>query len=138
MLARLTSHRVLSLVLIWALLLCHGAFGALHQFGGRDLQHPSNHQPAPAFTDSALADHTLAGHDVGHPAGGHGIAGDEPAGSTSYAAVLVILFLLAGYLLHRGIGGPLVPVSFALTDLHPPAFLPRRVRGPTLLQVFRL
>lgn len=138
MLDRLTNQRVLSLVLIWALLLCHGAFGGLHQFGERGLQHPLNHRPAHAPADNTLADHTLAVHPVNHQAGGHGTAGDEPAGSTAYTAVLVILFLLAAYLLQRRIGRPLAPVFFALTDLQPPAFLPRHARGPTLLQVFRL
>jgi hypothetical protein len=129
LLFRPVNRGLLSLFLVGTLLLCHGAFGALHQLEERGLV---QHHPAA---------HALADHAAGHQDGGHGISGDEPAGPTNYAAVLVILLLGAAYLLHRRVEKrPAPPAASALVAVRPPAFLPRRARGPTLplLQMFRL
>jgi hypothetical protein len=55
------NHRVLPRVLIWALLLCHGAFGALHVAAD-----PAFAAAAPAAlsaTEHATAHHTSEHHD---------------------------------------------------------------------------
>ncbi len=128
MLFRPVNRGLLSLFLVGTLLLCHGAFGALHQLEERGLV---QHHPAA---------HALADHAAGHRDGGHGISGDEPAGPTNYAAVLVILLLGTAYLLRRRTGAPPAPPPFALATVRPRTALPLRARGPSppLLQVFRL
>jgi hypothetical protein len=85
---KLLGDRQLSLLLVGTLLLCHGAFGALHlvcyppECVG-DMEHAAEHEAA---------------------AGGVGEAHEHPAGhetSTGYLAVLVVglLVLLLGLLL---------------------------------------
>ena len=134
MLSGPADRRLFSLFLVGTLLLCHGAFGALHQLEEQSLlQRPFEHHPAVhTFGDHALAD------PASHRDGGHGISRDAPAGSANYTAVLVILLLGAGCLLLCRTSlapPPLAPASVRLR-----AFLPPRARGPSppLLQVFRL
>lgn len=135
MLDRLTSHRVLPQVLIWALLLCHGAFGALHEVAG------------PVVADTAPAALSAGKHDTAHHVSGHhGGAGHEEDqanhASAEYFAVLLGTFLggLALWTLLRNLprrdGTSSATWRSRVTS--PAVFsLPR---GPTLplLQVFRL
>jgi hypothetical protein len=127
----LTSRSIVALTLIWALLLCHGAFGALHEFGEQGLPHPPDH---------ALADYALAGHAGGHQTEGPGTTGGEASVSSAYAAVLVILMLGAAALLLLWTVARPAPASHALANVRAPALFSHRARGPSppLLQVFRL
>jgi hypothetical protein len=124
---KLLGTRQLSVLLVGTLLLCHGAFGALHLVcdlpkcaGGAE--HAAEHQLTAGTADDA--------HE--HPAG-HGT-------STEYFAVVVGLLGLLLRLLPKG-----TPLRIGL-DIRW-AFVPRRVPAvfrppptPTLhiLQVFRL
>lgn len=125
---------LLSAVLVVALLICHGALGALHQVSWPATP-PGGMHHATAAQDAAAA---LQGHTSGHPPdrrAGH------PVGSSDYAAALFSVLLLGTILAlllrvtpwresSSGAGG----VGLA----RPPAGLPPP-RGPTapLLQVFR-
>ncbi len=106
-----------------ALLLCHGAFGSLHQLQGGALsghptmeQHPSHHQ-------------------------GHGSTNDHPVGATDYAATLFALLLGLVYgLLRRKTLSPRALFALQSTGRHSPTVVLHPARGPTpsLLQSFRL
>ena len=125
---KLLGVRQLSVLLVGTLLLCHGAFGALHlicyspQCAG-DAEHAAEHQAAAGTVGGA--------HE--HPAG-HGT-------STAYFAVLVVGFLglLLGLLRE---GAPLRirlgarwPVALRWA---PAIFRPPPTPTPLILQVFRL
>jgi hypothetical protein len=128
-----TNHRVLPQVLIWALLLCHGAFGALH------LADPASAAAVPAA-------HSATEHATAHTSEHHDGTGHEEHqadhAALEYFAVLLGSFVggLALWVLLRN-----APrrrgTSFAARRswaTRPEVFsLPR---GPTLprLQVFRL
>lgn len=131
---RLINDRILPRVLIWALLLCHGVFGALHV------------ATDPTLTDAAPAvlfagEHTTAHHASSHHGGsGHGDHQLDHA-ATGYFAVLLSTFaaLALWSLLRRA---PRRDETYSVArrsvGAHPAGFaLPR---GPTLpsLQVFRL
>ncbi len=129
MLSGPADRRLFSLFLVGALLLCHGALGALHQLEEQGLpQHPFGHPPA----THAPADH------ASHLDGGHETSGDAPAGYANYTAVLVILLLGAVCLMLRRIS--LAPPRLAPAPVRLRAFSPTRARGPSppLLQVYRL
>lgn len=123
------ANRFLSLLLVAALLVCHGAFGALHQLPGHGLQGGEH--------SSAMAQG--AGPEE-HPS--HHGEGEPPPGGSTYAAVIFVVLLgaalalrLGGFRLQvahlvRWQAGRRFPTAVAL-------YLPR---GPTapVLQVFRL
>src|SRR5918995_550654 len=125
---KLPGTRQLSVLLVGTLLLCHGAFGALHLFCYSseclgDAQHAAEHQDAAGAVGGA--------HE--HPAD-HGT-------SASYFSVLVfgLLGLLLGVLPKRT---PL-RISFAVRWLAalrpvPAVFHPPPTPTPRVLQVFRL
>lgn len=83
---RPTSDRLLALLAIWALLLCHGVFGTLHL------------TPDPVLQPTLAGEHTTT-HHLSHA---HGVAPDEhPAphhADAEYFAVLLGTLLGALYL----------------------------------------
>jgi hypothetical protein len=124
--------RQLSVLLVFTLLLCHGAFGALHLFCSSpecvgDAEHATEHQAVVGGTGDA--------HE--HPAD-HGTTHGTNVG---YFAVLAfgLLGLLLGLLPNRAllrIGlAARWPAAFhsVTTTFHPPPTL-----TPCVLQVFRL
>lgn len=131
---RPTNHRTLPRILIWALLLCHGVFGALHVATDPALTYAA---PAAIFAGEHAAAHHASGH---HDGSEHGNRQADHA-ATEYFAVLLGAFagLTLWLLLRRA--PRRVPTSSATrrcVGAHPAVFtLPR---GPTLprLQVFRL
>jgi hypothetical protein len=123
------ANRFLSLLLVAALLACHGAFGALHQLPGHGLQEEEH--------SSAMAQG--AGPEE-HPS--HHGEEEPPPGGSNYAAVIFVVLLGAALALRLG-GSRLRVAHLARweaerrfpTDVA--LYLPR---GPTapVLQVFRL
>ena len=115
--------RLVAALLIVALILCHGALGALHQVSSWPAEHAGGH-------------HAAAPAPVNHHAEHHG----GPMAHTDYAAALFVallgatLVLLSGRFLARGLSAHRVfkRVLVPLSPLPP--------RGPTLplLQVLRL
>lgn len=126
-------RRLLSVLMVVALLLCHGALGALHQVSWPAAPEGAHH--ATVAGDAAAASQ---GHAVEHPwehRAGH------PTGPSDYAAALFSVLLLGTVLaLLLGAASPwgsaAGPDNIGLTPS--PAGLPPP-RGPTvpLLQVFR-
>ena len=127
------SWSLLTLVLVIAVLLCHGALGAhhqAHQTSTGELKQASGH---------ALHEHDRGAHGV--RAGGHpeGYASDCSSCVAYFAVLLVVslgvvLWLLRGARSWTSIAGSLLsPLRFV-----PP--IPQPPRGPVLpvLQVFRL
>ncbi len=122
---RLSRSGLLALLLVSALLLCYGAFGALHQLSDVDILVVEH--------SSSMEKGATGGHSEGHQ-GWH-------LGSTDCAAALLVVFVGAVIgLLPRGtltwsrVAASSLPEGrFPQVILHPP-------RGPTssLLQVFRL
>ena len=122
MLPRPTREKLLPLLLVGALLLCHGAFGSLHQISNVALlEHPTVVHPSH--------------HQEHEPTDGH------PVGSHDYAAALFALLLGIVYvLLRRETRGWNASPALSRTGLLPTTavlHLPRGP-GPPLLQVFRL
>jgi len=124
---KLLGTRQLSVLLVGTLLLCHGAFGALHLVcdlpkcaGGAE--HATEHQPAAGAAGDA--------HE--HPVG-HGT-------STEYFAVIVGLLGLLLRLLPKG--APLrIELGVHWASVHrqvPAVFHPPPTPTPHILQVFRL
>lgn len=119
--------RLVAALLVVALILCHGALGALHQAPSWPAEHAGGHHAAAAATPGAVNHH--AEHHVGL------------VSHTDYAAVLfVVLFgavlvLLSGRFYAGGLA--IAHRLFGRIFLPLPLLLPR---GPTLplLQVFRL
>ena len=125
---KLLGTRQLSVLLVGTLLLCHGAFGALHLVcepkcaGGAE--HAAEHQLAAGMADDA--------HE--HPAGHHGT-------STEYFAVLVGLLGLLLRLLPKGAGGLRTWLGMrgaSVLRRVPAVFRPPPTPTPRILQVFRL
>jgi hypothetical protein len=126
---KLLGTRQLSVLLIGTLLLCHGAFGALHLVCyppsqcASDAEHAAEHQAGAGAADDA--------HE--HPVG-HGT-------STEYFAV-VALGLLSLLLRRLPKGAPLrigLGVHWASVPRRVPAvFRPPPIPTPPILQVFRL
>jgi hypothetical protein len=118
LLPRSTRERLLTLLLVGSLLLCHGAFGSLHQLKGPMLSNHPEHS---------------SHHEERGPADGH------PVGEHDYAAALFALLLGMVYALLRGEGRDVFPAprrtgSLPTTRvLHLP-----RGPGPPLSQVYRL
>lgn len=119
---RLTSVRLLALLLIGALLLCHGAFGSLHQFHGAD------------EINLIFAEH--AQHQQEHEAPDF----DPPLATDYFAAFFALLFWLAYSLLRRRSVVRFAPPGASVTRRPVPAEISNLPRGPSppLLQVFRL
>jgi hypothetical protein len=128
---RPTSDRLLALLAIWALLLCHGVFGALHLIPDPVLQpiaageHATTHQPSHAHGVTAPYEHPASHHT-----------------DTEYFAVLLGTLLGALYLWlllrnDRRRDGISTVRRFVSS---PPATFSNLPRGPTLpfLQVLRL
>lgn len=95
----MTPGRLTTALLVVAVLVCHGLFGAAHQTftpaTGAHVHHASPHKQASAFGEAQGGDHT--GHQTGHHEAGH------LAGSADYAAVLVTILFGAVLRLLRGI-----------------------------------
>jgi hypothetical protein len=123
---RPTSDRLLALLVIWALLLCHGAFGALHLI------------PDPVLQPIAAGEHAT----THHLSGAHGgVPEERPVPhhtDVEYFAVLLGTLLGALYL------WLLLLSDWVFTTRRfvgsPPATVFNLPRGPTLpfLQVLRL
>jgi len=124
---KLPGIRPLSLLLIGTLLLCHGAFGAMHLICASpecagDAGHPAEH----------------------HAAGGAGDAHEHPAGhatSTEYFAVLAVGFLglLLGLLLKSAPLRVGLDARWLVVVRRVPAVLrPPPAPTPLTLRVFRL
>ena len=117
--------RFVAALLVVALILCHGALGALHQASSWPAEHAGAYHAAAASPAS-----------VDHHAEQHG----GPVANTDYAAALFVAllgaalvllsgrFLARGFAAHRVFGRVFVPLST----------LPPRGPTPPLLQVFRL
>jgi hypothetical protein len=124
---------LLALLLVGALLLCHGAYGALHQY----------HQ---TFCTASLPAAAHPPHNHAHGAGDGG-AGKHPGepgegclGHVAYAATLLLISL--GAILRLLYGGRMrTKVSASLPMRFFPPLVLHPARPPTppaLLQVFRL
>jgi hypothetical protein len=121
------------MLLLVAVLLCHGAYGAFHQVHQAH-QLSGTALPTVQLHQSHAHPHGLG--DRGHTCG----ASEGDLCDMAYAATLVllsmgaILWLLSAAMMRVGAAAPLLPAwGFGSLGLHP-------VRGPTflLLQVFRL
>lgn len=122
------AHGPLAVLLIGALLLCHGVFGALHA-GALDRPVPAGHSDMP----QAAAETGDTSHDKKPSA-------HEFAGAGYFAVLLTALgalVLLA--LTRRARLWTRAPVALSL-DPHFLGYIPHLPRGPTIphLQVFRL
>jgi len=129
------SRATLALLVVGALLVCHGLLGASHVLAHGEPTAPE--QPAAGHASAAT-------HSVGHAAVGHGAGDGAPGahvGATEYFAVLIFLagVALLGALLSAG----RLPVGNGSPGvLAPRRWFERRPlsRGhsPPFLQVFRL
>ena len=125
LLGKLTSKEFLAPLLLLTLLICHGAFGGLHQLA------TSAAPSTPAI--EAHASHAGASSDEGG-------ASDEGLGALGYFATLLSILVAVSWLHLRNIlrwRG--VPPLLRQRQRHPLAVLPYP-RGPSisLLQVLRL
>ncbi len=127
------SWRPLSLVLVFTLLLCHGALGAhhqVHQTSTGDLEQASGH---------ASHKHDEGAYGVG--AGGHSQGHASDCSScVAYFAVLLVVSLGALHWLLRGARSWTSTAASLLSPLRFVSLVPQPPRGPVLpvLQVFRL
>ncbi len=125
LLGRLTGKKFLAPLLVLTLLVCHGAFGGLHQLAV---------QAGPSV--AAMEAHSS--HAVAPPE--EGAASDEDLGALGYSAALLSILVMVLWLrlwsTRRWHG---VLLSLSLRERYPRAAL-RYPRGPTfsLLQVLRL
>jgi hypothetical protein len=125
-LLRGSRGRLLALLLVGTLLLCHGAFGALHLCSTHAVPTHQSHE-LPSFADETVVGHE---HPLCHLTGGE------------YFAVLLTAFLglVLGLLLKDArLKGRVT--SFRLSEPYLPLLLSHPPRGPTrlpVLQVFRL
>jgi hypothetical protein len=121
LLPRSTRERLLPLLLVGALLLCHGAFGSLHQ-----IEAPVH------FDHSPVVGHTSHEQE-------HGAADDQPPGAHDYAAALFALLLGMVYALLLGVARDIFPASRRTGSLATTrTFHLPRGPSPPLFQVFRL
>lgn len=121
------------MVLLVAVLLCHGAYGASHQV------HQASQPSGTALPTVQL--HPSHAHSHGLGDGGHTCGASEgELCDVAYSATLVllsmgaVLWLLSAAMMRVGAAAPSLPAwGFGSLELH-------RTRGPTflLLQVFRL
>ena len=120
--------RLVAALLIFALLLCHGALGALHQASSKAVEHDAGGHHAHTAAQPVSADHGVGHHD-------------GPIAHTDYAAVLFVVLLGAAFLLlsDRFVARSLA-VSSRTSGRVPSTLALLLPRGPTLplLQVFRL
>jgi hypothetical protein len=123
---RLTRAKVLALLLVGALLLCHGIYGVVHLCSASSVFVSEGHEYS-SLAQMGMVDHE--DHPSCHPEG------------AEYFAVLFAAFLglVLGLLLEGARPYGKVATSFAL-DLRLRPSVPYPPRGPTLtvLQVFRL
>ncbi len=134
-----SNGRITAILLILALLLCHGVFGSMH-LSHDPLATPPEMESGAAVVHSGHASHhgvheTLVEHDDGGSASHHGVMAPE------YFAVFVALFFGSVFLLLRSkmyVFARKAP--FHSKILPRPAVFRPPARGPTLpyLQVFRL
>jgi hypothetical protein len=120
LLSRSARERLLPLLLVGTLLLCHGAFGSLHQISNV------------AFLEHPTIEHSSHQED-------RGPADDHPAGAPDYAAALFALLLGMVYMLLRREtrdSFPPLPLAGRLPTTR--IFHLPRGPGPPLFQVFRL
>lgn len=127
-----SGRRLLALLLVGALFLCHGAYGALHQ-----IHQGAGDAALPAMEHAAHAD-TGGTEDGVHPAGHRA---EHLVGDMAYAATLVVISLGAflRWLINDARAWSRVGASSLIVRCFP-LLVVRPVRGPTLsiLQVFRL
>ncbi len=133
---RWSRRELLALLLVGALLLCHGAYGALHQF-----HQTSGSALLPAAEQSSHSSHahTHGAVDGEHP----GAAGEGCLGCVPYAAALLVIFLgTATVWFQSASRGWTKGVAASPSSIRPsPPGVLHPARGPTLpasLQVFRL
>jgi hypothetical protein len=121
LLPRSTRERLLTLLLVGSLLLCHGAFGSLHQLKG-----------------PMLSDHSTVEEYTSHQEE-HGSTGAHPMGTHDYAAALFALLLGMVHVLLRREGRDAYP-TLRRTGSLPTTRIFHLPRGPDppLSQVFRL
>lgn len=123
------TNRLLSLLLVAALLVCHGAFGVLHQFPVHDMQEEEHSSAMERGADPEE-----------HPS--HHGGGEHLSGGSNYAAVIFVVLLGAALVLR--LGGLRLRVAQVVRRQagrkFPTAVAPYLPRGPTapVLQVFRL
>ena len=124
-------ERVLAMLVMGAVLLCHGALGASHQVNSYD---SGAYDAPPALGHASQMDPQGA-----EEAGFAGIHGEEGLGNTAYLAALVsfslgaFLWLLNGARVWGMSRAAMLPVRF----LPRPALHPARGPRPAVLQVFR-
>lgn len=115
-----TGDRLLALLLIWSLLLCHGVFGSLHELSNLAIpEHPA--------AESHQEEHEPARH--------------LQTGAHDYAAALLALLLGAVYWFLRLVArnrNASPPPRRALPLPTTRTFHLPYAKGPPLLQVFRL
>jgi hypothetical protein len=125
-LLRGSRGRLLALLLVGTLLLCHGAFGVLHLCSTHAAPTHQTHEH-PSFADETVVGHE---HPLCHLTGGE------------YFAVLFTAFLgLVLGLLLKGARWWGRVTSFRLSEPYLPPLVSHPPRGPTkppVLQVFRL
>ena len=125
------SNRLPALLAIWALLLCHGVFGALHLFGDQALQpiaaveHATTHHPSHAHGVTAPYEHPASHHT------------DAEYFAVLLGTLLGALYLWLLLLNDRRCDGTSSARRFVGS---PPATFSNLPRGPTLplLHVLRL
>jgi hypothetical protein len=132
----LRSGEFLAVLLVEALLLCHGVFGFAHEISCHECDPPD-----------LLASMSQAGHEhgsehpIGHEAGQ--ATGDDPVGGHAFAGYFGIVLALFGVVVLGLLPDARSWRRDASPRLYRPCLLPalaRLPRGPTLplLQVFRL
>ena len=127
------SWSLLTLVLVVALLLCHGALGAHHQ------AHQSSFGGLEQASGQASHEHDGGAHGVG--AGGHSEGYESDCSScVAYFAVLLVVSLGVLLWLLRGARSWTSTAALLLSPLRFVSPVPQPPRGPVVpvLQVFRL
>jgi hypothetical protein len=125
-----SGERVLALLVLGAVLLCHGAFGASHQ-----VHYNSGAYDAPTVVGYASHMDSQGAEEAGFA----GIHSEEGLGSTAYLAALIsfslgaFLWLLNGARVWGRSRAVMLPGRF----LPRPALHPARGPTPAVLQVFR-
>lgn len=130
------SNDFLAVLLVGALLLCHGVFGFAHEISCHECDPPD------LLASMAQASHEHGSeHPVGHASGQ--ATGDDPVGGHAFAGYFGIVLALFGVVVLGLLLGSRILRRAASPLLYRPPPLPVLARlpwGPTLplLQVFRL
>lgn len=132
-LARLGECRMLATLFVVGLLVCHGAFGAIHLFCA-----PSG--GAASVATSAVAVHATAHHEQEAGSGSGGTPAHHCTGGEYYAALLGVLLAFALLLVFSAQRRWEARKPGRRYEEVLPVSVPILPRGPTLLclQVFRL